>query len=307
MYYISDVDSNPTLKVYVPHHLQGHGIDQYHDLNGHIGLDKTFDAIKQKYYWPGLYRQLYDNISECMICQRRSKQSVQPPLRMTDIPLYAFAKIGSDLSGPYPISLLGNKYIVGYIDLYSSYPEAYAVPDKSAYNIAHSSIDEIFPRYGSPLEIITDNGTENVNKVRKETLETLNIHHVRTSRYHPQSNSKIEKFHATLHDTLSKKLQDDLSTWDLYLNQTLAAIRFNVNESINFSSFFLLFNRDAVLPLDNILKPRSKYTGEDMDQIALEQQHKSFVLVHHRLKQAKKRHAKYGDRNSKFLAFEVGD
>ena len=196
----------------------------------------------------------------------KAEQTIsKPPLGMTDIPPYAFARIRSDLSGPYPTSLLGKKYIVGYIDLYSGYPEAYAVPDKSAYNIAHSLIDEIFPRYGSPLEIITDNETENVNKVRKETLETLNVHHVRTSRYHPQSNSKIEKLHATLHDTLSKKLQDDLSTWDLYLSQTLAAIRFNVNESINFSSFFLLFKSDAVLPLDNILKPRSKYTGEDMD------------------------------------------
>ena len=124
MYYISDVDSNPTLTVYAPHHFQGHVIDQYHDLNGHMGLDKTFDAIKQKYYWPELYKQLYDYISECMICQRRSKQSVRPPLRMTDIPPYAFAKIGSDLSGPYPTSLLGKKYIVGYIDLYSGYPEA---------------------------------------------------------------------------------------------------------------------------------------------------------------------------------------
>ena len=64
---------------------------------------------------------------------------------------------------------------------------------------------------------------------------------------------------------------------------------------------------DVVLPLDNILKPRRKYTGEDMHQIALEQQHKSFVLVHHRLKQAKKRYAKYADRNSKLIAFEVGD
>ena len=307
LYYISDVDSNPTLRLYVPQHLQGHVIDQYHDLNRHMGLDKTFDAIRQKYYWPGLYKQLYDYISECMICQMRSKQSVKPPLQMTDIPPYAFAKIGLDLSGPYPTSLSGNKYIVGFIDLYSGYPEAYAVPDKSADNIAHLLIDEIFPRYGSPLEIITDNGTENVNKVMKETLETLNIHHVRTSRYHRQSNSKIEKFHATLHDILSKKLQDDLSTWDLYFNQTLAAIRFNVNESTKFSPFFLLFNRDVVLPLDKILKPRRKYTCEDMHQIALEQQHKSFVLVHHRLKQAKKRYAKYADRNSKLIAFEVGD
>lgn len=44
-----------------------------------------------------------------------------------------------------------------------------------------------------------------------------------------------------------------------------------------------------------------------MHRTALEQQHKSLVLVHHRLKQAKKRYAKYADRNAKSIAFEVGD
>ena len=110
---------------------------------------------------------------------------------MTDIPPYAFAKIGLDVSGPYPTSFSGNKYIVGLIDLYIGYPEAFAVPDKSAASIVHLIIDEIFPRYGSPLEIITDNGS-NINRVVRETLEALNIYHVQTSFYHLQSNSCIE-------------------------------------------------------------------------------------------------------------------
>ena len=79
---------------------------------------------------------------------------------------------------------------------------------------------------------------------------------------------------------LAKKLKDNDNTWDLYLNQALAAIRLNVSESSKFSPFFHLYNRDVVLPLDNILKPRRKYAGEDAHQIALEQQHKSSVLVH---------------------------
>lgn len=125
--------------------------------------------------------------------------------------------------------------------------------------------------------------------------------------YHPQSNENIERFHKTLHNILSKKLKDDLSTWDLYLNQTLAAIRFNVSESSKFSPFFLLYNRDVVLPVDTILRPRRKYTGEDMHQIAIQQQHKSFVLVHNYLKRTKKRQAKYADRNAKEISLEVGD
>ena len=58
-------------------------------------------------------------------------------------------------------------------------------------------------------------------------------------------------------------LKDDCTIWDLYLNQALTAVRFNHNDTSKFSPFFLLYNRDVVLPLDNILKPRRKYVGEE--------------------------------------------
>ena len=111
----------------------------------------------------------------------------------------------------------------------------------------------------------------------------------------------MERFHRVLHDILAKKLKDNVNTWDLYLNQALAAIRFNVSTSSKFSPFFLLYNRDVVLPIVNILKPRRKYTGEDLHKIALEQQRKSFV------KRARKRQVKYADRKAKDIQFEVGD
>lgn len=145
---------------------------------------------------------------------------INQPLQEPDIQSYAFANLGLYLSGPYPISLSGNMYIVGFIDWYSGYPEDFAVPDKTADTIGHLTIEEIFPRYDAPLEIVTDNGSENVNRLVRETLQALNVHYMTTSVYHPQANSKINL--------------------DLYLNQTLAAIRFNVSESSKFSPFFLL-------------------------------------------------------------------
>ena len=105
----------------------------------------------------------------------RNLKKLKPSIQETEVPPFSFAKIGLDLSGPYPQSLSGNKYIVGFVDLYSGWPEAFAVPDKTAATIAHLIIEEIFPRFGAPLEIITDNGTENENKVVRETLQELNI------------------------------------------------------------------------------------------------------------------------------------
>ncbi|VDI78045.1 Hypothetical predicted protein [Mytilus galloprovincialis] len=139
----------------------------------------------------------------------------------------------------------------------------------------------------------------------EEVCKELNIKHIKTSFYHPQGNAKIERFHRTLHDVLSKLIEDHSTTWDLYLNQALAAIRFNINESTQLSPFYALYNRDPVLPLDNILQPRRKYNGEEYHKIALQQQHKSFMLVHKTMKKSKQKQAKYANKHSKDIKFEL--
>ena len=201
----------------------------------------------------------------------------------------------------------GNKYIIAFVDWYSGWPEAFPVADKTAETVTDLILQQIFPRFGCPLQIVSDNGSENVNKMVRETLEKLKIDHVLTSVYHPQSNAKCERFHRTLHDILAKAVADNQQSWDLHLNQSLAAIRFNVSESSKFSPSYLLYNRDVVLPVDNILKPRRKYVGEDYHQIALQEQHKAFVHVRNHFKKAKKRQARYADKKAKSVDFNVGD
>ena len=110
-----------------------------------------------------------------------------------------------------------------------------------------------------------------------------------------------------MHDVLAKKVADDQQTWDLCLNQDLAAIRFNISKSWKFSPFFMLYtHRDVVLPTDNILQPRRKYVGEEYHQIALQEQHKSFVTVRNHLRKAKKRQEKYADKGTKEIDYKVG-
>ena len=86
---------------------------------------------------------------------------------------------------------------MGFVDWYSGWPKTFAVPDKSAETVVYLVLDEIIPRHSTPLQIVTDNGTENINKVIKYTLQQINISHVTTSYYHPQGNLKVEGFHRT--------------------------------------------------------------------------------------------------------------
>ena len=66
-----------------------------------------------------MFKELLKYTTDCIIFQMRSARKIQQLIQETDIPPYPFAKIGLDLSGPYPTSLSGNKYIVGFINLYS--------------------------------------------------------------------------------------------------------------------------------------------------------------------------------------------
>ena len=307
LYFISYPDTEPILRLYIPSHLQNAILAEYHSTLGHMGIDKTYDAIRAKYYWVNLYKDVTSYVASCIICQTRSNQRTNTAIQETDTPPYAWAKCAIDVSGPYPTSLSGNKYIVSFIDLFSGYPEAFACPDKSAQTIAHLIIDEIFVRYSCPLEILSDNGSENINQTVKETLAELNIHHVTTSFYHPQSNGLIERYHRTLVDIISKKLQTDVGSWDMFLNQASAAIRFGVNESTKCSPFFLLFGNEPVLPIDNLLKRRRIYQGEEPHKMALEQQHKAFLWVHQNRKRAKKKRNELANRHAQEVKFQIGD
>jgi len=59
LYYISKSDTEPVLRLYIPLQLRQEVISNYHDKD-HLDVDKTYDLIKIKYFWPCLYKQLHE-------------------------------------------------------------------------------------------------------------------------------------------------------------------------------------------------------------------------------------------------------
>lgn len=54
-----------------------------------------------------MYKELHNYVTSCATYQTRNVQKIKPPLQETDIPPYAFAEVGMDVSGPYPTTLSG--------------------------------------------------------------------------------------------------------------------------------------------------------------------------------------------------------
>lgn len=81
----------------------------------------------------------------------------------------------------------------------------------------------------------------------------------------------------------------------------------NISESAGYSPFYLLYSRDVVMPIDNILKLRKRYLGEDPYKVALEQQHNAFTIVHRILRRSKLRQVKYVNQRAVDVDLKVGD
>ena len=307
LYYISQVDDDPTLRLYIPKALQHHVIEQYHHSNGHMGLGKTFDAIKIKYYWPGLYKHLHREIDHCITCKTRNMKPNATPIQMTGTPPFPMATVAIDLSGPYRRTLSNNEYICTFICTLTGFVEAWAIPDKSTQSVVELLLEEFIPKYGCCLSCVTDNGKEFTSQMFTDTLKSLNITHIKTSFYSPQSNGVCERSHRSLHDLISKLTQDQSDTWDLHLGSALLALRTNVSKTTQKSPFFLLYNRDPVLPIDNLLKPRRKYHGEDFHKVALENHHKAFIELMKLTRSRKEKNLQRANKNRTKIDYQVGD
>ena len=94
-------------------------------------------------------------------------------------------------------------------------------------------------------------------------------HKIYTAPYCPSSNGRIEGFHNFLKACIAKHISSQLE-WTNVIQLACAAYNFLPNEHSKESPFFLMFGRDAVLPLNSLLSPQLRYLGNNLNILSLE-------------------------------------
>ncbi len=117
-------------------------------------------------------KDIQAHIDSCLQCQVRKKSIAKPtplqPLPTVDQPNQ---RIHIDLFGPLKTSAHGNKMVLVMTDAFTKYAEAIAIPNKEAETVAMEIFIHWICRFGSPIQIHSDNGTEFVNKLSKELFK----------------------------------------------------------------------------------------------------------------------------------------
>ena len=111
-----------------------------------------------------------------------------------------------DFIGPFPIPTkrIRARYIITAVEYVTKWAEAEPV-DTCSNEIATKFIYEnIITRFGCPITLISDQGSQFINKTIKALTDQFKIDHRHSTTYHPQSNGEIEAFNKTLTKGLKK-------------------------------------------------------------------------------------------------------
>ncbi|GFW85439.1 hypothetical protein TNCV_144841 [Trichonephila clavipes] len=238
----------------IPKHLRADILRHLHDAPtaGHFGFAKTYDRIRKRFYWPGMYRNVVRYVMHCRECQRRKSVPQRPPVPIPPA-IAPFHRIGIDLLGRFPKSAHGNKWIIVCTDYSTRYAITKALPTAEVAEIAKFLLEEIVLRHGAPRVIITDRGAVFRSRLVSSLVDLCNIDHRFTTAYHPQTNGLTERFNKTLADMLSMYVDVEQKNWD----EILPFVTFTYNtakqETTGFMPFYLLHGREAETTLDTML------------------------------------------------------
>lgn len=220
-----------------------------HDDIGHFGAERTLDLIKTRFYWPRMAVEITQYVKNCGRCVARKTlpQRAAPLQRITsigplDLVCIDFLSIEPDSKG------ISNVLIV--TDHFTRYAQAFTTKDQKALTVAKVLFEKFFVHYGFPNRVHSDQGRDFESQVIKELLGMLGIRKSRTSPYHPQGDAQPERFNRTLLSMLGTLDPDKKSRWSQYVCQLVHAYNCTKNDATGFSPYYLMFGREARLPID---------------------------------------------------------
>ena len=227
-----------------------------HDLpgsGGHLSFKGTFDKIRDRYWWPAMSRDVTDHVKHCVSCQRRKSTTRPPELPTGHRPASRpFECVALDLVH-YQQPSKGCHYVLSIIDHFTRFLLLVPIADKQATTVARNLVDRVIAVFGVMSTILTDQGREFDNSLLHELQTVFGYRKTRTCAYHPQANAVVERVHRQLHTMLamySNITQDD---WAEHLALIQLAHNTAFHKTISQTPHYLLFGRQAVLPIDIIM------------------------------------------------------
>ena len=294
----------------VPRCLREDVILSYHDGNAHLGFDKTYAAIRNKYYWPKMYADIDIHVRTCNTCQRSKRNYGNDKAPLTPMPIAArpFSRLHMDILGPLPCTSEKHKYILLVVCAFTGWCECFPIKSQEASVIAEILYAEIFCRYGSPDILISDRAQNFMSKLVSALCELFQVTKHHTSSFHPQTNSAAERTFSSLSRAIRSYCNVEQTNWHKQLPAIMMAFRNAESATTGYTPYELVFGRQMRTPIDTALIPSESLTksAQEHMQELVDSLKLTHLLVKSNRLAAQARQKKHYDKTAKKPTYQLG-
>ena len=191
-------------------------------------------------------------------------------------------------------------------DAFTKYAEVIAIPDKHAETVANELMINWICRYGTPIQIHSDNGKEFVNKLSKELFQLLGIKHSTTTPAHPQCNAQVEVFNKTVAKYLASFVDNSTLDWEQYIPALMFSYNTSYHSTIHTTPYELLYGmkpRTPSLPASDIQR---KFYGESFASERLQILQKAREIAKANIEKSQEKYKHQHDKKAEPHSFSIG-
>ena len=131
------------------------------------------------------------------------------------------------------------------VDQFTKWTEAYGIPSQDAEITAKTFVEEFVTRFGTPLELHTDQGRNFESELFKNVCKLLDIAKTMTTPYDPSSNGLVERFNRTLLQMIRCYCDQGQKDWDCHLPYLTAAYRSTPHSTTGITPNRLMLGREV--------------------------------------------------------------
>ena len=249
----SIIDSNIT--VIVDDDIKNQIITYYHLYLAHGGISSMIYNIKKKYFWNGMFVQIKKYVDSCIDCQKSANCIRNNSYKMAEV-----SEIGElvelDIVGPLPISSYGSKFIITFINHYSKFAIAKAIPAKSAFCVRDFLDSKIAKGFPYKIKtILSDNGLEFKSEIVQEYARIKEFVWKFGAPYHPQSQGLVERFNGSLIRKLKKLCSYGSKSWANRPNMAVNGYNYSFSRPLGCSPIEIISGNFPLFIIDKKLLP----------------------------------------------------
>ncbi|KAL7872249.1 hypothetical protein SRHO_G00072320 [Serrasalmus rhombeus] len=242
------IRGEPHFQLVLPRKFRSSALEGLHDAVGHLGIERTVDLVRFRFYWPRMFMDVREKILKCERCiRRKAKAERNAPLvnikTSRPLELVCMDYLSLEPDGR------GTKNILVITDHFTKYAVAVPTSDQKAKTVAKVLWNNFFVHYGLPERLHSDQGRDFESCVIKDLCQMLGIKKTRTTPYHPRGNP-VERFNRTLLEMLGTLEEENKAVWRDHVQPLVHAYNCTRNDTTGFSPYQLMFGRQPSLPID---------------------------------------------------------